>query len=182
MKFYEKIVRDSQRKANEWWDYFKELYAPLENDDFDSSFKQSISNKFEEIMIQANSTIEGDVIISENDIEDATRLCKKGKACGEDNIFYKHILYGGVLVCKILSKLFTAMFKLSHTPDKMKKGIIITLYKGGKKRKEDTKNYRAITLSSVILKLYERILLSRIESHSDYVSKIDSLQVAFRNR
>ncbi len=56
------------------------------------------------------------------------------------------------------------MLKHSHMPQQMKRGIIITLFKGGSKKKDDPNNYRAITLSSVILKLYERILLSRMES------------------
>ena len=44
----------------------------------------------------------------------------------------------------------------------MKIGIIITLYKGGKKRKDDPNSYRAITLTSSILKLFERLLYKRI--------------------
>ena len=44
----------------------------------------------------------------------------------------------------------------------MKIGIIITLYKGGKKRKDDSNSYRAITLTSSILKLFERLLYTRI--------------------
>ena len=74
MEFNEKVVRDSQSIANEWWDYFKGLHAHV----------------------------------------------KKGKACGEDNIFYEHILYCDPLICKVLSKLFTAKFKL---------GISYTCYK-----------------------------------------------------
>ena len=46
----------------------------------------------------------------------------------------------------------------------MKIGIIITLYKGGNKRKDDPDSYRAITLTSCVLKLFERILLNRISS------------------
>ena len=40
------------------------------------------------------------------------------------------------------------MIKLSYVPIEMKKGVIITLYKGGNKRKDDPDSYRAITLSS----------------------------------
>jgi len=43
----------------------------------------------------------------------------------------------------------------------MKEGEIITLHKGGRKRKSDPNNDRAITLSSSILKVYEMILLHR---------------------
>ena len=53
------------------------------------------------------------------------------------------------------------MLRNGYIPDNMKKGVIITLHKGSNKRKDDHNNYRAITLSSVVLKLYELVLLSR---------------------
>ena len=56
------------------------------------------------------------------------------------------------------------MYSLSYAPVEMKRGTTITLHKGSRKRKDVPKSYRAITLSCVILKLYERILLHRLES------------------
>ena len=56
------------------------------------------------------------------------------------------------------------MLRNSYIPTEMKIGIIITLYKGGNKRKDDPDSYRAITLTSCVLKLFERILLNRISS------------------
>ena len=45
-----------------------------------------------------------------------------------------------------------------------KKGIVVTIQKGGRKPKTDPNNYRAVTLSSSILKLLERLLLQRTEA------------------
>jgi len=53
----------------------------------------------------------------------------------------------------------------SYMSDSLKRGVIITLHKGGRKRKDDPNNYRAITLTSVILKLYEMLLLHRCKSN-----------------
>ena len=44
----------------------------------------------------------------------------------------------------------------------MKREIISTLFKGGNKNRRDPNSYRAITLCSTILKLYEKILLQKI--------------------
>ena len=54
------------------------------------------------------------------------------------------------------------MFKLSYIPTKMKRGIIITIFKGGNKIRNDPNNYRAITLSSVLIRLYEAVLLHKL--------------------
>ena len=55
------------------------------------------------------------------------------------------------------------MIRLAYAPKELKKGVIVTLFKGGHKRKDNPDNYRAITLSSVVLKLLVKILLTRIQ-------------------
>ena len=60
------------------------------------------------------------------------------------------------------------------------KGVIITLLLGGNKRKDDPDNYRAITLSPVILKLFERILLTRIPLFDNIQPPIHPLQEGFQ--
>ena len=42
--------------------------------------------------------------------------------------------------------------------------IVITLHKGGRKSKTDPNNYRAITVSSAILKLFKRLLLESMKA------------------
>jgi hypothetical protein len=55
------------------------------------------------------------------------------------------------------------MLTLSHTPTDMKRGIITTLHKGNGKKKNDPNSYRAISLCSTILKLYEKVILLLVE-------------------
>ena len=98
-----------------------------------------------------------------NEVISTFKFAKKGKACGIDEIYYESIIYGGTIIESLTAKLLTSMLKVSYTPDVMKKGSIITLQIGGNKSKRDPNNYRAITLSSVLLKLYERVLLTRIK-------------------
>ena len=54
--------------------------------------------------------------------------------------------------------------------------------KGGNRRKDNPDNYRAITLSSVLLKLLERILLTRIELFDDISPPIHSVQGGFKKQ
>ena len=59
-----------------------------------------------------------------------------------------------------------------------KTGYHYNLRKGGRKSKTDPNNYRAITLSSVILKLFERLLLERVEKN--LTKSLNWLQGNFR--
>ena len=89
--------------------------------------------------------------------------------------FYEHVIYGGHYVVQAVANLYSTVHSLSYALVEMKRGTIITLHKGGRKRKDDPNNYRAITLSSVILKLYERILLHRLESSIHFSENLDKL-------
>ena len=85
-------------------------------------------------------------------------------------------MFAGEILHKILAILFSAMINLAYVPAEMKKGVIITLYKGGNKRKDNPDSYRAITLSSVLLKLLERILLTRIQLFDTVSPPIHAMQ------
>ena len=80
----------------------------------------------------------------------------------------------------LLAKLFTAMLKHSYAPDDIKRGVTIILFKGGNKRKDNPDNYRAIILSFVILKIFESLLLTRIQLFDDLRSPIYPLQGGFK--
>ena len=82
-------------------------------------------------------------------------------APGIDNIQHEHLIYGKDALSPVLANLFTAMLRYAFIPKVLKRGVIITLFKGGNKRRDNPDSYRAITLSSVILKLYEQVVLQR---------------------
>jgi hypothetical protein len=71
------------------------------------------------------------------------------------------------------------MLRTGHVPDSMKRGVIITMHKGGNKRRDLPDNFRAITLTSVLLKLYESVLLTR--SKVNIMSNINKQQGGFQD-
>lgn len=76
---------------------------------------------------------------------------------------YENFRHGKDIISPILANLFTYMLQLAYILDNMKRGIIVTLHKEGNKPKDDQNCYRAITLSSCVLKLYEVMLLDRYQ-------------------
>lgn len=182
MIFEGERVCGSREITDGWANYFKALYTPSEHSEFESEFRDTFVNYNHESNHYSldSSLTNRNVTISSEEVCSAVSMAHKGKACGDDGIYYEHILYGGEFLYGILSELFTAIVLLSHVPIEMKKGVIITLFKGGNKRKDDPDSYRAITLSSVILKLLERILLTRIQLFENITQPIHSLQGGFK--
>jgi len=87
----------------------------------------------------------------------------KGKAQGIDSVRKEHLSAASSVISPVLAHLFTWMLRLGHIPPEVKTGEIFTLHKGGKKRKDNLTYYRAITLSSAILKHYEMVLLDKCQ-------------------
>lgn len=116
--------------------------------------------------------------ITETELNDAISNLRKGKTCGEDKVDNEHIIYSGPILRTSLLCLYNSMLHTSYIPHSMKQGVIITLFKGGNKRKDDPNNYRAITLTSSVLKLFERILYSRLSTSLG--KKLNPLQGGFQ--
>ena len=155
------------------------MYAESESPDFDSDFKSSIDSQVRDITNEfPSSCIDDSTGITFNEVYTAVKSLKTKKACGPDSISNEHLINGGIELWKQLSLFFTDIHNLGYVPANLKKGIIITLHKGGRKSKSDPNNYRAITLSSCILKLFERILLQRAEAALNV--PISPLQGGFR--
>ncbi|MES9879927.1 MAG: reverse transcriptase domain-containing protein, partial [Sedimenticola sp.] len=179
INFNGQVLRDPEQIANGWGTFFAELYSVAEETYDDQTHATPISERIR--LIRHDPTyapVNSCPPVTISNVKIALKQCNKGKASGEDQIDYEHLMYGGDQLCKRLSVLYSSMIYNSYTPANMKRGKIITLHKGGKKRKDDPNNYRAITLSSTILKVFERILYNKIiDSNSNQLS---SLQGGFQ--
>ena len=80
-----------------------------------------------------------------------------------------------ILVC-ILAALFNAMLQHDYVPDNFGRGIIIPLIKDKSGDASSSSNYRGITLSSTIFKLFEICLL---DLFGKYLTSLD-LQFGFK--
>ena len=74
----------------------------------------------------------------------------------------EHIIYGGPTFKLWLKKVCNAIIDLEVVPPSFLKAVIVPIYKGKGKDPLSTNNYRVISLTSVIGKLFERIVLQRM--------------------
>ena len=104
-------------------------------------------------------------IITANEVRKALKSMKRGKAPGEDGISIDLIKDAGDIAIVKLAELFTKCLREGKTPKAWKNTIIILIHKKGDTK--DLKNYRPISLLSVIYKLFTKVITNRIADTLD---------------
>ena len=92
-------------------------------------------------------------------------LCKKiqKKKCpGPDGISYEAFIYAGKDMVQSTTRMLNTIWKTEEIPDQWKRSDIKPIYKG-KGTKQDLANYRGIFLSSVVCKLFEKMIYKKLE-------------------
>ena len=118
--------------------------------------------------------------IDEEEVDFAIRRLKKNRAGGADNISPEHLKFSGTVFRKWLCYIFNCICQLEHIPQCFKDGIIIPVFKGKGKDPLLTKNYRGITLTSVLAKVFEIILSQRITPMLEAAGIPQVTQTAYR--
>jgi hypothetical protein len=84
---------------------------------------------------------------------------KLNKASGIDGIEVEHLMYAHPIVCTLLCNLFNCMLQCGRVPYDFHFGVIVPLVKDQCGDVSDVNNYRGITLSPTISKLFEMCLI-----------------------
>ena len=151
---------------NRWKEYFEELLN-VEN-------THQVENKGERTGSERGESGEETKKIDE--VTEAIRRLKRGKAAGHDNITAKMLQNLGEKGLELLTKLFNKIWEEEKIPKDWEVGIIIPLYKKGDSKECDS--YRGITLLSTVLKVYERVLEVRLRKIIE--NQLEESQSGFR--
>ncbi|CAG2200619.1 unnamed protein product [Mytilus edulis] len=157
-----------------WGEYFRDLYSEQPTECFNETFFHEITSKVQTYFENSDKAsipeLEKEITLEE--IREQINTLKCGKAPGPDRITNEHILYGGDQVIKCLCTLFNMILKTEYLPVCFRHGIIIPLYKGSNKDKTNPNSYRAVTLTSVLGKLLEKIFLCRIQNVLENINNV----------
>ena len=110
----------------------------------------------------------------------AIRRLKKNRAGGADDSSPEHLKFSGTVFRKWLCYIFNCICQLEHISQCFKDGIIIPVFKGKGKDPLLTKNYRGVTLTSVLAKVFEIILSQRITPVLEAAGIPQVTQTAYR--
>lgn len=143
---------DETVAANKFADLFASVCMPTNNANSDK-LRDTFLRRYQDY------TERQSVDISVELIDSCIRRMKTGKAAGCDNIETEHLLYAHPILVLLLKVLFSAIIKHGYVPDIFCQGIVIPLVKDKQGNAADVTNYRGITLSSTISKVFEMCLL-----------------------
>ncbi|MES9882130.1 MAG: reverse transcriptase family protein [Sedimenticola sp.] len=99
--------------------------------------------------------------ISVSEVENAIGKLNTGKSADEYNLTAEHLKHSKTVIVPYIVKTFNSILSERQVPDLFKTGILTPVLK---KSKDATKmdNYRGITVTAVLGKLFEYVILERI--------------------
>ena len=92
---------------------------------------------------------------------------KLHKAAGFDGIETEHLLYSHPVISVLLCRLFNSMLRCGCVPNDFHMGIIIPAIKDVNADVSASNNYRGITLSPTISKLFELCIMEKFSHFFD---------------
>ena len=103
--------------------------------------------------------------VSTINVIDAISAMKGGKSSDEDGISSEHLHYAPLSLLIRITFLLNQMLKHSFVPRQFRSGFMIPIVKDQQGDRSDPNNYRGITISPIISKLFEHVLKNVFFDH-----------------
>lgn len=157
-----------------WFDYFSKLSS------IPCNLEERIRNIENRVKILENNTSSFcplDFEISMAELLKAIKKLKQGKSPGLDNISNEMLKISQTYINPCLLKLFNAVLRSGHYPEKWSNSYICPIYKSENPKKPE--NYRGIAINNSIGKLFNIILCNRFDKYLSDNQIIHESQIGF---
>ena len=159
-----KTASDSIEKAKMFNEYFRRQFSEASNYSINIDFQNDRSF---------------DIDFSESRIKSILSALNVNKAQGPDGINGAVLKHCSDSLVYPLSKMFNLVYNVGCIPSEWKTSNVVPVYK--KDDKSDIENYRPISLISLVMKVFERVLYEELLNRTE--DKIDPRQHGFlRNK
>lgn len=157
--------------AEKFKNYYSQIYV---NSNEDKSAVNEFNQCFVNLKDKIDSRLNYDFDISV--VESCIKALKSHKAAGHDGLCSEHLLFSHPAIVLHLKILFSKIMSHGYVPDDFGRGLILPIVKNRLADLNATDNYRPITLSPVISKVFEMVMVSKF-SNKLYT---DKLQFGFK--
>lgn len=159
-----RILTEIEEIMPRWKEYFQNI---LEGTEIEDNVMEICNTN---INFEENSGIEFE------EVENAVRKLKNGKAPGVDNLKSELLKYMGIEGYRLLHKIIDEAWKAKQVPNDWKTSVIIPIYKNGDRK--NCSNYRGISLICSACKVYEIVLEAKLRRAVE--NKLHGAQSGFR--
>ena len=139
--------------ANDFAKLYKDTFNSVRDNDVDVDF---VKNAFDAISHDSR------VSINVSDVSNHIHNLTKGKASGTDDISPEHLIYASKRLHVVLCLLFNCMLVHGYVPNNLMHSYITPVVKNKCASLSDFSNYRPITISTIISKVFELCILDKI--------------------
>lgn len=172
------VLTDVAEIRSAWAEYYENVYSAKDNG-YSQTFREHVESVIDGVDYSPQSdSVTLRIPVSRKEVDKIVKKLKRKKATGPDRIQAEHVKMGGPSMLTIITDLINAMITKEHRPPSMKRGLIVPIPKG-RKDCSIPDNNRGITLTSVIGKIYDSVLVARVDGWFQEV--IDDLQGARHN-
>ena len=156
-----KELNDCQNQCGAFAAYFEDLAAPKAHPNFSQEYLDSAI--VQESLIDEITKLNPDelILVSGDEVFTAIKSLNSGKASDEMELSAEHFKYSDEVLIPLTVEIFNDILTTKTVPKEFKSGIINPIHKKGKDPRH-FENYRGITISSVLGKLFETVILNRL--------------------
>ena len=182
------LTSDSVKVASLFAESLRKIHLTHEGPDFCDAMKaeverhvQDCSGEYSPKYMVEPEMGDSDPLVDTVDVTEvaaALRLCKGKSTPGEDGIPYSFLKRVPNCTLSTLADLFTACVTFGYFPKAWKSAIGVMLPKQGKDPKVVT-NYRPISLLSTVGKLFEKVIVRRMQLHFGATNFFNKYQRAY---
>ena len=175
-----RLIKVKKQIHEMWADHFEALGTPSVSVRYDNDSLTHVTTSVKDIF--NSCTEDASEVINEPlqyyEVERVSSQLKPGVT--GVSIDSEHIRFAEPNLWILLHQLFQDFLNAFSACDDLKIGIILPLFKG-KGTKANTKdNYRGITLFPTLCKIYEMILLNRLEKYASQMGSFSKCSLAFK--
>ena len=106
--------------------------------------------------------------ITKQEIETVIKILKLKKSAGYDKIADETFILNSRWIGNILGHIFKTMKYTGKLPNERVRGIGTFIFKKNDKR--DLNNYRPITITAIVYKIWATVLTNRLKPYTDFIT------------
>ena len=179
------LRRKRSENPKSYWAFFKKLdrkdeRIPIEIMKMYNHFKSLNSTNVCSQIRHSDNYVNDELnkAFTENEVIKCMKKMKNGKSAGLDNVYPEFIKYISDSLIKVITKFFNRILETTEVPDEWAISIYQHVFRKG--NRNDPNNYRGISLSSSLCKLFTALLTERIHNDLEKRNVLGREQAGFR--